>query len=88
MFRLRCLQNSFANVNAPHLAGSHNQLLGVGRLWLRPQAAKSSPVKSGAKPKWEEGEAHWALPVHLRSLQLLTVALFDSDSLGEDEVGR
>ena len=62
--------------------------MGGCRLWLRPQASKSSPVKNGANPKWDRGEAHWALPVHLRSYQLLTVALFDDDSMGSDEVGR
>ena len=59
------------------------------RLWLRPQAAKQSPSKQGANVSWQDGkDAHWALPVHVVAHQALTVALYDSDPVGADEIGR
>ena len=58
------------------------------RLWLRPQAAKSSPEKEGSNPKWEPGEATFAFPVHLRATQALTVGVLDMDNIGADEIGR
>lgn len=60
----------------------------VCRLWLRPQAAKSTSVKAGPDAKWDSGEAVWALPVHLQSIQILTLAVMDSDNVGADEIGR
>ena len=58
------------------------------RLWLRPQAVKESPQKEGSNPTWTDDEGHWALPVHVREHQVLTLALFDKDNVGNDEIGR
>ena len=58
------------------------------RLWLRPQAAKTSPEKEGSDPKWAAGEATYAFPVHLRTTQALTVGVLDKDNIGADEIGR
>lgn len=46
------------------------------------------PTKKGSNPKWEREEAHYAMPVHTRVHQVLTVALLDHDSNGDDEIGR
>ncbi|KAK9813440.1 hypothetical protein WJX73_009259 [Symbiochloris irregularis] len=58
------------------------------KLWLRPPAAKQTPTKHGAEPKWAPGEATYALPVHLRNIQILTLTVFDADNVGADEIGR
>lgn len=49
---------------------------------------KHTPTKKGSNPKWEREEAHYAVPVHTRVHQVLTVALLDHDSNGDDEIGR
>ncbi len=58
------------------------------RMWLRPQSRRDSPIKEGSNPKWGRDEAHYAMPVHTRLHQVLTVALLDHDSSGDDEIGR
>ncbi|DBA74196.1 TPA: hypothetical protein ACH3X1_010990 [Trebouxia sp. C0004] len=58
------------------------------KMWLRPRSLKHTPTKKGSNPKWEREEAHYALPVHTRVHQVLTVALLDHDSNGDDEIGR
>ena len=58
------------------------------RMWLRPRSLKHTPTKKGSNPKWEREEAHYAMPVHTRVHQVLTVALLDHDSNGDDEIGR
>lgn len=45
-------------------------------------------MKEGSNPKWGVEEAHYAMPVHTRAHQVITVALMDSDSTGDDEIGR
>ena len=57
-------------------------------MWLRPRSLKHTPTKKGTHPKWEREEAHYAMPVHTRVHQVLTVALLDHDSNGDDEIGR
>jgi len=57
-------------------------------MWLRPRSLKHTPTKKGSNPKWEREEAHYAMPVHTRVHQVLTVALLDHDSNGDDEIGR
>lgn len=57
-------------------------------MWLRPQSRRKSPIKEGSNPKWGRDEAHYAMPVHTRLHQVLTVALLDHDSSGDDEIGR
>ena len=57
-------------------------------MWLRPRSLKHSPVKKGRNPKWGPEEAHYAMPVHTRVHQVLTVALLDSDTAGDDDIGR
>ena len=57
-------------------------------MWLRPRSLKKSPIKEGSNPKWGVEEAHYAMPVHTRVHQVITVALMDSDSAGDDEIGR
>ncbi len=57
-------------------------------MWLRPRSVKHTPTKKGSNPKWEREEAHYAVPVHTRVHQVLTVALLDHDSNGDDEIGR
>lgn len=57
-------------------------------MWLRPRSLKHTPIKKGSNPKWEREEAHYAMPVHTRVHQVLTVALLDHDSTGDDEIGR
>lgn len=59
-----------------------------GKMWLRPRSLKHTPIKKGSNPKWEREEAHYAMPVHTRVHQVLTVALLDHDSTGDDEIGR
>lgn len=49
---------------------------------------KHTPTKKGSNPKWAREEAHYAVPVHTRVHQVLTVALLDHDSNGDDEIGR
>ena len=49
---------------------------------------KHTPTKKGSNPKWEREEAHYAVPVHTRVHRVLTVALLDHDSNGDDEIGR
>lgn len=58
------------------------------RMWLRPRSLKHTPVKSGSNPKWGREEAYFAMPIHARVHQVLTVALLDSDTSGDDEIGR
>ena len=57
-------------------------------MWLRPRSLKHTPIKEGSNPKWGRDEAHYAMPVHTRVHQVITVALLDSDSGGDDEIGR
>ncbi|KAL3133562.1 hypothetical protein ABBQ38_007410 [Trebouxia sp. C0009 RCD-2024] len=59
-----------------------------GKLWLRPRSLNKSTVKSGSNPRWGGEEAHFAMPVHTRVHQVITVALLDSDAEGDDEIGR
>ena len=47
-----------------------------------------TPVKQGSDPKWGRDEADFAMPVHTRVHQVITVALLDSDTSGDDEIGR
>lgn len=49
---------------------------------------KKSPIKEGKNPKWGGEEAYHGMPVHTRMHQVITVALMDSDSAGDDEIGR
>lgn len=57
-------------------------------MWLRPRSLKHTPVKEGSNPKWGREEAYYAMPIHTRVHQVLTVALLDSDTSGDDEIGR
>lgn len=57
-------------------------------MWLRPRSVKKSPIKEGKNPKWGGKEAYYGMPVHTRMHQVITVALMDSDSAGDDEIGR
>ncbi|KAK9800178.1 hypothetical protein WJX73_004159 [Symbiochloris irregularis] len=67
-------------------------LFGAGdpfaKLWLRPRSRKESCPKKGSDPQWTAEEATWAMPVHVRVHQVLTVSLLDKDVNGSDEIGR
>jgi hypothetical protein len=59
------------------------------KLWLRPRALRRTPTKPATHNlHFTREEASFAMPIHVKFHQLLTVALWDEDVLGDDEFGR